>query len=295
MKDRKEVTERRLDEIKRYLKDEMNPSERNEFERKLQSDPFLAEAVEGYSLMDPDLINTDIKQIKRSLKGTRRQSTLIYRVAAAIIILIAVSSVLLVKNLRRPEIQMAETVLSPGDGDTALEIPDKDMLREEQVITENLKIGKQARKEMPELKKGAGITSRSPDTLKEIPAIPEAQAAMKKASGISRVTGMPVAIRDSSGRARPVTGMEKYIEYLAENHVYPVSQDKTGDAVVEMEIIIADDGSIDKIKILKSPGKAFADEARRLINEGPAWLPAIKNSETVRDTVILDILFKKQD
>ena len=47
MKKNKKNISSQTEGIIRYLEDKMTPAERNDFEKKLQSDPFLAEAVEG--------------------------------------------------------------------------------------------------------------------------------------------------------------------------------------------------------------------------------------------------------
>ena len=52
------------------------------------------------------------------------------------------------------------------------------------------------------------------------------------------------------------------------------------------------DGSIDSIKIIRSPGKIFSDEAIRLLRSGPSWQPAEENGQIIEDQVRLRIVFK---
>jgi len=52
------------------------------------------------------------------------------------------------------------------------------------------------------------------------------------------------------------------------------------------------EGKIDSIKIIRSPGKNFSDEAIRLIKEGPAWKPAEENGKRIDDGIKIKIVFK---
>ncbi|MEE4214737.1 MAG: hypothetical protein V2I34_06695, partial [Bacteroidales bacterium] len=60
MKKNRKNSKAQIEDIRRYLNDEMTAAERNTFERQMESDPFLAAAVEGYSHIDDDEAAEDI-------------------------------------------------------------------------------------------------------------------------------------------------------------------------------------------------------------------------------------------
>jgi hypothetical protein len=90
------------EEFLRYAQDQMSEEERNAFERSLQQDPFAAEALEGLSSIAPEEVRADLAQLQerlhrrtsRAVKTTRNTRTMWYRVAAAVAVLLVVTSVL---------------------------------------------------------------------------------------------------------------------------------------------------------------------------------------------------------
>ncbi len=53
MKEEKNKTSKPVSEFQRYIRGEMTKRQENAFQRKLQRDPFAAEAAEGYSQISP--------------------------------------------------------------------------------------------------------------------------------------------------------------------------------------------------------------------------------------------------
>jgi outer membrane biosynthesis protein TonB len=333
MKKSKKNIDNQSENIIRYLEDKMTPAERNAFEKKLQSDPFLAEALEGYSITDTDSIDSDLAHLKKRLHSvTKKRSTLLYRVAAAVIILVGISSVLLVRNLRQPDMKMAEgrNILE----DMTPEEPLSDLSETKKGLSREFDTGKQERKEIPEEKSLAELQDRKQDSIPELreaipeviiehEIIPEAETVaiaktlpekaeefrtadriagveadkgvLSKSARRDEVVATMVAGKVTERKAQPLTGEEEYNKYLAENQVYPEGYQMSDSVEVKLELIIQEDGSIGKIEIKGSPDKEFSDEAMRLIKNGPIWLPAIKDGEAVKDTVNLKILFKRND
>jgi protein TonB len=62
--------------------------------------------------------------------------------------------------------------------------------------------------------------------------------------------------------------------------------------VVIVSFLVQTNGNIDSIRIVKSPGKSFSDEAIRIIKSGPQWKPAENNGKPVEDVVRLRLVFK---
>ncbi|MEA1887583.1 MAG: energy transducer TonB [Bacteroidota bacterium] len=330
MKKNKRNIDKQVEDIIRYLEDKMTVEERNAFERKLQSDPFLAEAVEGYSLIDPDEVGTDMEDLKERIKSrTRKKSTFLYRIAAAIVVLLGISSLFLVKNLRQPDLKMAES--REISRETSPVTPMIDPSEAKPEIPDDIALGKQELKELPDRKSIAEFYGIVEDTLVEdeymlagdlvpkeakaetladavVEEIPgkakEVEATgriagvaarpetMRKAARVHEVAAKQMAAFDISRKAQPVIGEDEYLRYLEDKQVYPAGYGDTTRLTVSLEMIIEEDGTLGQIKIKESPAKVFSDEAVRLVKEGPAWLPALKDGEAVRDTVDLAIVFK---
>ena len=333
MKKNNKNIDNQAEEIIRYLEDKMTAAERNAFEKKLQSDPFLAEAVEGYSLTDTDAITSDLAHIKKRLRSATKQgSTLLYRVAAAVIILVGISSVLLVRNLRQPDMKMAEgrdiiEDITPKESLLDLSEAKKEMAGEPE-------IGKQERKEISEEKSLAVMHGRKQDSIPEtrlaipvviveheiipvidtnviIKTIPEVAKETEMADRVAGIAAEKETLRKSARgneviatlvagkginrKAQPITGEEEYHKYLAEKQVYPIRYEKSEPVEVILELIIEEDGSVGNIEVKESPDKPFSDEAIRLVKEGPAWLPALQEGQAVRDTINLKIIFRWDD
>ncbi len=83
-------------EILRYLSGEMSNPERNAFERKMQQDPFLKDAVEGFREFDADTVRKDLLHLEHKIKqhqktGSSRRITF-YRIAASVAVLAVIST-----------------------------------------------------------------------------------------------------------------------------------------------------------------------------------------------------------
>ncbi|HDZ41589.1 MAG TPA: hypothetical protein ENH59_07925 [Bacteroidetes bacterium] len=329
MKENRKNNKRHIEDIKRYLNDEMTPGERNSFERKLESDPFLSGAVEGYAHIDGGEAAEDIDALQKRIKSrTKRKSTLVYRVAAAIVALLVISSVLLVKNFRQTGQQIAEN--REMTEKKAPELPLGDPSESKPGTTEDLAPGKQEVTDPDTEKPETGSMDTGRNIVIEheiIPAVDKVEdveetvdlsdlvaagkaekageieaddrdtgvtderVTLKKAARVDEVVALKMAAIEMSRDARPLIEQEEYREYLAEKQVYPSGYKHMGRVTVSMEIIVNPDGSTGEIRVLESPGKAFSDEAIRLVREGPAWLPALKDGEAVRDTVKLELIF----
>ena len=94
----------------------------------------------------------------------------------------------------------------------------------------------------------------------------------------------------TSQGASPDMDLDAYEAYLADNMVYPeVDEPQSGEVVIR--VTIEPDGTISNTKILRSLGEPYDIEAIRLIREGPAWRPAVKNGTPVRDKVRVKVSF----
>ena len=77
------------DDITRYQKNEMSEKERNAFEKKVLSDPFLSDALEGAEELRPEEFSADVESLSRKIN--RRRSVdwkMPLRIAAGILLVI---------------------------------------------------------------------------------------------------------------------------------------------------------------------------------------------------------------
>jgi TonB family protein len=93
-------------------------------------------------------------------------------------------------------------------------------------------------------------------------------------------------------RPQPSVGKDNFDRYVREHIRWPDNSAAHQKVVVVLGFTVHTDGSVDSIKIIKSPGKAFSDEAIRLVRSGPAWKPAREGDNPVEDEVRLRIIFK---
>ncbi|HAX93817.1 MAG TPA: hypothetical protein DCY25_07730 [Bacteroidales bacterium] len=90
----------------------------------------------------------------------------------------------------------------------------------------------------------------------------------------------------------PVTGQREFNRYISENIVLPDTATASQKNVVVLAFRVSEEGKIDSITVVRSPGMIFTNEAIRLIKEGPAWNPARENGEAIPDEVRIRIVFK---
>jgi protein TonB len=59
-----------------------------------------------------------------------------------------------------------------------------------------------------------------------------------------------------------------------------------------VEFIVEKDGRLTNIKVLKALGDGLDEEAVRLIENGPMWLPALYQGQPIRQKMILPVVFQ---
>jgi outer membrane biosynthesis protein TonB len=96
-----------------------------------------------------------------------------------------------------------------------------------------------------------------------------------------------------SGGAIPVGGRKEFNEYVKSNMRFPVQGDYLTRAVVVLNFMVGSDGRPTEVFVLKSPGKAFSDEAIRLLTDGPDWQPAESEGAQIEQGTRIRIIFKK--
>ena len=88
------------------------------------------------------------------------------------------------------------------------------------------------------------------------------------------------------------------VEYLSKNIKFPKEKEKEKENVrarVVASFTVDKDGSITDAKIVRSQGEAFDNEALRVINGMPKWIPGTQNGKAVRVKYTLPITFSTTD
>ena len=91
---------------------------------------------------------------------------------------------------------------------------------------------------------------------------------------------------------RPIDGRDAFDKYVIENIRRPDPSTAGQRVVVVAGFRVKTDGTIDSIRIIRSPDSSFSEEAIRLIRTGPAWKPAERDGMPVGDDVRVRIVFK---
>ena len=116
------------------------------------------------------------------------------------------------------------------------------------------------------------------------------------AYGAKSAKGISSDVTDYEGTgytpAQPVEGKDNFDKYIEDNIRKPESLPSGQRAVVVLSFTVTSTGVINSIKIIRSPGQEFSDEAIRLLHEGPAWKPAEENGQPVDEEVRIRIVFK---
>ncbi len=334
MKKEKNNTQRSLSDFQRYIRGEMTKRQENAFQRKLQKDPFASEADEGYSEISAGDADMDLKQLENRLRKrvSGRKNTFFYRIAASIAVLMIITSVYLIIDRNKPEMEKSKDSIALSKRDAAYTKKDAEPAgqvtgiasepqevttvldetdatntsAEAEPVTEEILAfkEKQDTTEIPAAVQIAVAEKENPvsqvaaDQVTEpAAAVTDGMVAEYKAEAKNARVAEAAAVKSVVTEAvdtppLPVTGRSRYENYLKENIRLPGSM-TTGDSVViAVSFKVTTVGIIESFKVLSSPGDDFSNEARRLVTEGPAWNPAIRNGEKTDEEVRLNITFR---
>jgi TonB family protein len=320
-----------LSDLIRYTRGEMTKREENTFQRKLQKDPFAAEAAEGFSEISPSEAAEDVEFLGRQIKGRTRQSRrkIIYRIAASVAVLMVVSSIYLYIDRNKSSRQLSQQTIKPAVAEQKNEVtpsaapiaseakelqttPEKK--EETAIVNENLAVAVPVISENPadKVKSNAEVMPAVKDTIIYVAENKIAEPQIKADSQPQALTGAVTAgyADAKSSRAaavvmnktenainayippQPLNGQESFDNYISGNIQKPSDLVNGQSATVVVSFIVRSSGTIDSINVMTSPGKEYSDESIRLIKEGPSWKPAERNNEKVDDKVRVRIVFK---
>ncbi|MGN0282852.1 MAG: energy transducer TonB [Prevotella sp.] len=88
-------------------------------------------------------------------------------------------------------------------------------------------------------------------------------------------------------------GAVEMMKWLTKNLKYPTfAQKRKIEGMVMVQFIVADDGSMTDLKVVKSLEKTCDNEALRVMRMMPKWKPGIQNGMPCRTMVCIPIVFK---
>jgi len=104
-------------------------------------------------------------------------------------------------------------------------------------------------------------------------------------------TDEPLVFPEQS--ASPIGGFEAFYKYVGENTRYPsMARRQEIEGRVFVEFVIAKNGALTEVKVVKGIGGGCDEEAARIVKSAPAWNPGKQRGKPVRQRYTLPIIFK---
>lgn len=317
-----------LSDFLRYSGKKMTNPERNAFEREFQKDPFSEEASEGFASIDTKAVEEDVFILKKRLKSRtkRKQRIIYYRIAASVAVLMVISSIFILIERNRSSMEINKikndkVALAIPEPSPVIKSAGNQEVKEKRSAPEGKKENKSApvapvreteKKEIQTVstKPAAGQAkenNRALDISEAERIVAADQVAVSKSITAGRPgnsvefekkvsqTGYRIEKKVSQSGynpPEPIQGRKGFESYIEENLRIPDELKKGEKDSVVMSFIVRSNGIIDSIKIIRSPGRSFSDEAIRLIREGPLWKPANEKGLPVDEEVRIRIVFK---
>lgn len=348
------------EQIRLYLQDRMTEAERHAFERELQRDPFLAEAIEGFSGKDSNLVFTDLADLRNRVEKPKKNRRFIWYAAASVLLLI-VSSVVLFNMQKdvipviseskiQEEVKITEKTTIEKSAIKAPQQTISERTRQEKEITivenklviddfemktnlvdennainstELISVKEEAPKETPQHGRKVEFSrtaANSSESLVSTPVVLDSSKAasaksVKKADAVildsekleevvvvgygiqkkSSQTGAVSSIKSKQvidGKASPLSGWEAFNEYLKTELQSPNIGSPSEKTIVKLSFVVSSTGNKEQFEILKGENDRYNEEAIRIITDGPAWIPEIKNGIPEISVVKLRLVFQ---
>ncbi len=292
-------------EFQRYIRGEMTRSEENEFQRNLKEGPLSEGIIKGWF---SGLALRKRSRVTEIYGGSVRswKRTLFFSAAAVVIAVFLVSSALFILTGNRPDWSFLKRIIIPDSSQSAdpgsntgfkASVP---VNIADTISTENIQHGPgsfwdtatASWIDKPETvhDKGPSATNSPTDSGLVISDNNQSTADSVKLRDV--LTGNTGNEPSTFMSPAPVSGISSFNRYIHENIKKPVSLNQGDSATALISFVVTSTGALDSIKVIDSPGAEFAQEAVRLITEGPAWKPAVENGRAIDGLVKITIVFK---
>jgi len=296
--------------LRHYIKGSRKGKEANRLEREAMTDPFLAEALEGYDKMpDAHVERIDVMR-KRISTHTRKRHKTIYTwsVAASIIVVFSLGGYFLLHNTKYSNpVQIAQGISEDIQIEQNSEVePEKAIAlnQREQQSPPPPAPSTMDKETIPELQVLSEEIAVPPPSVAEVYAITEdhsiveeeaeihVAAQAKTLSGQSQAMAKEKLTREKAYTAEeaqeshaqsraaddsivishPVIGDEAYLDYIKKNKAKPMDEEcKEVKGRVVVSFLVNDKGRPYDLKIIRSICPSLDKEAIRLIEKGPDW------------------------
>jgi hypothetical protein len=314
-----------FDDFRRYRDGEMSPREAHLLEKQMLDNPLIAEAYEGFLALNEDHVDykTATDDLSQSLNDRINPSQrkvipfLQYAAVASLIVGFGVGGLVLVLNKNeKPEPVASGHVVAPKQNVTAEEQPESLIItyptttafqsapKEDQVARPSREISVTANDpEQADFKEDSGLLKINEERIAaaervtaEAPlAVPQrAFAASSRQQILTEKSKVKVGQDDAAGlsynssahRASPVDGWDAYQLYLAKS-----TSTAAEDGEVIVNFIVNADSTLTAFDTKGS--SLFYEQAIRIIQNGPAWVPAKSNGQFVTTQTTLVLKFRK--
>lgn len=135
----------------------------------------------------------------------------------------------------------------------------------------------------------SNTTSSDPNEQKETVEVKEETPVFSNAEEMPRFPGC----EEKTMTERQACATIKLVEYVRSNLKYPLKAKEAGvEGTAVVGFNVETDGSIAKIEILRDPGMGTGDEAKRIVETFPNFIPGKEKGETVVVRYNLPVKFK---
>ena len=102
-------------------------------------------------------------------------------------------------------------------------------------------------------------------------------------------------VQSSYVAASPDNGFKALYQYFSDSLNYPLSAEGSNiSGEVIIEFAVTQKGEIAEVKVIKSLGTDFDQEAKRLIRGMPKWQPAMVNGHAIKSRMSLPVVFNSR-
>lgn len=148
----------------------------------------------------------------------------------------------------------------------------------------------------PVVEDSTSVPDKKIDAIEELETKPNEPNVPKKDElqpVVKQEPAQPVETTQAYTEAEPVNGYPDLYAYFHQELKYPVEALKDSvEGIVSVSFVINKDGKPEQVKILNSLGKAFDDEALRVIGAMPQWKAASLNGKPVPARISMPLTFQ---
>lgn len=110
---------------------------------------------------------------------------------------------------------------------------------------------------------------------------------------IFKVTNEELIFTVVEENTRPANGMDGFYEYVSKNLLYPKEARRNGvEGKVFVQFVVERNGELSGFKVLMGLGYGCDEEAIRVIQDSPPWIPGYQRGKPVRQRYVVPINFR---